>query len=306
MKHIYTTLILLLGIAQSLQVSAQDLNNLAPVAWYTLIDSTGDKLELKPEAELTNAPFEGSDGVYSNGLYLYSGTPGGCLVTTPNLPELYDSSFAVSLQFRIDSLDGESHPIMIIGDSWRYLGLSLLYDDRWVIDFNGYAYALPGTKALAGQWYEVTIMYSADDSTAFYYLDGAIISEHKGPLIRDLNDGRISNTNSGQARTFRGNWRNLRIFSSDELSSPIYQPQQIRNFQIFPNPTHGHLVITQQDDRYDYWEIMDLTHPNPVMQGTWTSSLMEIQMASLPAGLYLFKALNRTSQEIRTRLFVKQ
>ncbi|MCF8239408.1 MAG: hypothetical protein K9I85_14690 [Saprospiraceae bacterium] len=305
MKHSSILLVLVLTCMYSLQISAQDLNNFDPVAWYTLIDSTGDKLDMNPPSELTNAPFQGSDGVYSNGQYPFSGQPGGSWISTPNLSELYDSSFAVSLQFRIDSLDDESHPIIIMGDSWRYLGFSVLYDNRWVVDFNGYAYTLPDTKAIANQWYEVTIIYSSADSTALYYLDGALINQKKGALIRDINDGRITNTHSGAGRTFRGHWRHLRVFRSNDLFSSINQAVPSQMIQLFPNPTIDHLVITQEGDGFDRWEIIDLALQLPALCGIWTSSQIEISTATLPAGLYVLRAWNHQTYQNSTHLFLK-
>ncbi len=278
---------------------------MVPVAWYTLIDSTGDKLELKPDMELTNAPFEGQNGVYSNGQYIYSGQPDGCLITTLNIPELYSPTFAISLQFRLDTLDDYTRPIMIVGDTWRYLGFYVLSDDEWAIRFNGSIHAIPDIKP-DDKWHEVTIIYSSLDSMVHFYLDAEKIYEQTAPLIRDIEDDRISNTHYGTGNTFLGNWRHLKIFHSDEIFSSTEHFEKNQNIQLSPNPTSGFILISQENDRFDHWEVTNLNRPTPIIQGHWSSSQIEIPTGNLPAGIYVFKATNLKSGQIITKLFVKQ
>lgn len=295
----------MIAVIFSLRISGQDLSSLQPIAWYPLIDSTGDKLHLKPDVTLTNAPFQGAEGVYSNGMYLFSGQSGGCLITSPSIAELYDTTFAVSLEFKIDSFDGESHPIIILGDSWRYLGFSILYDNRLVVEFNGFSNPLSEPVMEADKWYELTVIYRTADSTASYYLDSVLIDQQSGPLIRGLNDDRISNTHYGVGSAFLGNWRNLKIFGSKNISSSNAPAWTQPAIELYPNPTRHALQISQQEYLYDQWEIINLHQGMPILRGTMKSELTTISTISLPAGAYIFRGFNARSQTTTHQLFVK-
>lgn len=285
-------------------LSAQDFNAMEPVAWYTLIDSAGDKLGQQPPVKLMNATFEGTDGIYSNGIYPFSGSGNGTLIESPKLPALYEPTFAVSLEFKIDSLDGQNHTIIMLGISWRYLGFTLLFNEKLAIEFNGYTYAIPGIEPKADQWYDFALVYNLLDSTAYYYLDSQLIHEQKGPLIRDDLDDFITNTNFGEGTTFRGHWRNLRVYQSDDLFSSILPLDHHELLQIYPNPVHNQIQIVQQGSACEHWEILDASGRWTGKKGQMTPST-SIDVDDLMPGIYTIIATDKETGKRISHRFIK-
>lgn len=302
LSYLYAFALILSPICQ---LQAQDLSGFKPVAWYSLIDSASDKLGTKPPIKLTNTPFDGAEGVYSNGKYLFAGPIGGCLIESPEIKELYSPTFAVGLEFKIDSLDGKSHPVIMLGLAWRYLGLTLLYDNRWAIEFNGYTYAVPDSIANVNQWYNFTLVYSSLDSVAYYYLDGQLMHKEKGPLIRDDSDGFISNTHFGDGITYRGNWRNLRIFQSENLFSSIQVVDISNSLQLYPNLVLDQIQIVQNAFTFDKWEILDISGRITGKSGRLMSSSTTLQLSDLMPGIYIFIATDRRSGQRISHRFIK-
>ncbi|MBI5916543.1 MAG: hypothetical protein HY842_14290 [Bacteroidetes bacterium] len=221
---------------------AQNLTSFEPAAHFPLKNSAADLLGMNPEMLLINAPFAGNDGVYSNGNYIGT-TADSCLVRTPHLAALYDSSFAVQLEFKLDSLDGKNRPVVVCGDGWRYLGFELRYDNKWLLLFNNATYAVPNLSAEAGKWYALTFIYSNADSTAHFYLDGTKIGERSGALERPADDGNLSNTNYGSGLTFKGHWRELKVFKSGQPFTAVSWAAFAARVKVFPNPTSWGVCI---------------------------------------------------------------
>ena len=62
----------------------QDLSQFVPIAHYTLINTSADSLGNYDTIQLKNAPYQGLDGVYSNGKYPGTDTSGST-IRTPNI-----------------------------------------------------------------------------------------------------------------------------------------------------------------------------------------------------------------------------
>ncbi len=52
-----------------IELMAQDLTEMEPIAHYKLINTAEDSLGFNSDISLLNAPFQGDQGVFSNGIY---------------------------------------------------------------------------------------------------------------------------------------------------------------------------------------------------------------------------------------------
>lgn len=236
MKSIYQNLFVAF-LLLPLFSSAQDLSNFDTVAHYSLINTSVDLLGMQDTIELVNAPYAGVDGVYSNGNYI-GGDPDSCYVHTPAMTALYEESFAVQVEFKLESLNsGSRFPIIICGEGWRYLGFELGSDNDWLIVFNNLSYQVPDLIPEAGKWYTLTLIHNSTAGKTFYYLDGMKIAERDGPLVRPSDDGNISNTNGGSGKTYKGYWRNMKVFESGQPFSAVSEAAFDTSLNLYPNPT---------------------------------------------------------------------
>lgn len=270
---------------------SQDLGNLIPKAHYTLINTAEDALGLQPPIELINAPFDGGDGIYLNGIYQNSGNADFSLAHTPFMEALYDSVFAVQLEFRIEEvLTSSTRPVLVIGDGWRYLGLELRWDSAFLLIIQNASIELtPQIIAEINRWYEVTIIYDQAADEAQFFLDGVLIEVVNFVIDRPEYDGNVSNTDYGSGRAFKGNWKNLRIFGSDPISSTVDIPDLILN--LAPNPVGDYLHINYAGPENLHWEVCNL-YGQTVREGSILTKDGNIDFTSCLPGMYFFIASN--------------
>ncbi len=286
-----------------LLVTAQDLSSFQMVANYTLINTTADAQGMQPDIELINSPFAGADGVYCNGNYI-GGSPDSSLVQTPPMSALYKPSFAVEVEFKIDTLDDATHPVLICGNSWRYLGFQTKYDSSWISTFNDISFTMENGLAETGKWYQLTIIYSGPDTTAYWYLDGNLIDKRMGSLTRLDGDGRISNTHGGEGLTFRGFLRNLRVYQSDGIFSAVGEAPELNALRVFPNPASDFISLTGVPSGQYTWDLLSM-NGRTLKKGTATSQDQRINLERLPHGQYLLRVTNKKTGAGQSRIFVK-
>lgn len=272
---------------------AQDLSNLIPKAHYPLVNTAEDALGLQQPIDLINAPFDGDDGIYLNGIYINSGNPQASWAHTPFMEALYDSVFAVQLEFRIEEIYTSVYlPVIVIGDGWRYLGLEVRWDSAFFLIIQNGSIELPQQIiAEVDRWYEVTIIYDHEADEAQFFLDGVLIEVVSIAIERSEFDGNISNTNFGTGRAFKGNWKNLRIFGSDPISSTDDNPDFDLN--LAPNPVHDILHINYTGLENFHWKVCDL-YGQVVKDGSKLTNDLEIDFSSGLPGMYFFIACDET------------
>jgi hypothetical protein len=212
-------------------------------AFYPLINTAEEVTGNYDDVELINAPFAGDSGVYSNGIYVWNGTnpPDGSLIRTGHIAHLYDSTFAVQVEFMVDSISSML-PVIVLGDSWRYLGLAYMADGGIRTIFNGGWHTIDGVMITTGTWYVLTIRYTLADTTAEFWLDGQLVDTRTMTLDRSENDGGISNSHFGAGLAFRGFMRNLLVMSDMSLISALDDPLPAPDINLFPNPATDRLL----------------------------------------------------------------
>lgn len=272
---------LVLGISSSL--TAQDLSSFDTIVHYSLINTAADQLGHVVDIELLNTPFEDTNGVYCNGLYINGFNPDGSLVKTPRISALHDTAFAVSMEFKIDSFPSTIAPVFICGNDWRYLGMLVQWDGLMMYNFNGTTYMIAGADVSIGDWHIATCVYNSLDSMAQFWLDEQLIATHSGALEREEYDDYISNTHFGNGFTFLGNLRNLRIFSSEDFVLNAESTISKIPARIFPNPVQNDLNII--DAEYTSWHIYTISGTE-VAQGKYSPD-QSISVDALSIGTYV-------------------
>ncbi len=264
---------------------AQDLSHLFLQAHYTLNNTAVDATGLNPPIELTNAPFQGIDGVYSNGIFI-GNDPTGSLIRTPSLDALYNNVFAVQLEFRIESLDHSRRAVFVCGESYRYLGFALNYDSTFQAVINNDFVNIDPIPAEENRWYTITLIYDTEAGTAKYYLDGSLIASINVTLIRVIDDGNIENLHAGTISTFKGNWRNLRVYGSENITR-TNDPDLAKNLNIMPNPVKDLLHIHYNGlDTYT-WSIADLDGQT-IKGGDNALLSQDVDLSNVVPGVYFF------------------
>lgn len=292
-------LLLLCFLSANLALHGQSLSLYNTVASYSLIERIDDVTGMHADAEVINSPFVDSNGVYCNGIYIHSGNPDGSLVRTPHLEALYDPAFAISVEFRTDSITTQ-RPVIVCGDSWRYLGILIRHDGIVMYNLNDTWYDIPEVSVQPDEWYRAVIIYTTVDSTAQYWLNGHLIASRKGVLNRPDNDGRVSNTDYGMGWTFQGYMRHLTVMSSEELLSGAKAVQTITRAHVYPNPADDILYVnTNGAFEWSIWDTqgMQLKSGGQVYPG--------IDISGIPDGTYFLQTWNET-ERVHVVRFLKQ
>jgi hypothetical protein len=276
------------------QLHAQFLSYFDTIASYPLINNAADITGMQPDAELINVPYADTNGVYCNGIYVNSGDPNGSVVSTAHLDALYGPAFAVSVQFRFDSLAANTVPVIICGDSWRYFGLLIRYDGVVLYNFNNIWHEASGTYIADDTWHTFTGIYTALDSTAQYWLDGQLLATKTGTLIRSNQDGRVSNTDYGAGWTFQGYLRNLTIMASDDMLSGSSSPTSVHGIHSYPNPVSETLFVTLPADLS--WTIHSID--GKLQSHGQLTEDQAIDVTALNSGFYILEAIE-VSKKVR-------
>ena len=285
---ILTALLLIL----CMNLLAQDYGDLNLVAHYTLLETTEDDTGIQDTIELINAPYQGSNGVYCYGAYVFNAQgEDSTLVQTPKLDALLDTAFAFQLEFRLDTIR-PSTPIVVAGNSWRYLGLFINSDTTIRALHNGSYFNTTSDPLNLDQWYTVAVLHDkSGNGNSEFYLDGQLIFEQEGQLDHAANDLNISNSHFGQGRAFRGNWRNLMVYAATEVSG--VSPLQEEAIEVFPNPFCGDLTIKSEKLYGASYTICDQNGRavDAGMVGGQNHSL-----SSLPTGIYFLRIMAPTGK----------
>lgn len=214
---------------------------------YSLIESLSDSLGNVDDMERINAPFRGDEGIYAYGGYVFSNiTPyDSSLIQTLNIPFLAADEFAVSVEFKLDTLDGWNHPILIQGSSYRHLGFGYQYNavlasPEFYTFFNAASFEQKITVVPEkDKWYHLLYYHNRTQQKTIIYLDGLKVDSLQGAVEDNGSDYRISNTHFGNGLAYRGFMRHLRIFSS-EISNSLRDLASLSLMQIYPNPVGAH------------------------------------------------------------------
>ena len=271
------------------------------IAHYSMINTAEDHTGNHADIEFQNTPYADTNGVYCNGLYIHDVQPGGSALGTDNLEELYHPAFAAGIDFKLDTQVTRTAPIIVMGASWRYLGIVALTDSTITCLFNGAEYAVENYEITPDEWHRATVMYTEVDSTAQFWIDGRLLMTRTGALNRSDGDGQVSNTHYGNGLTFKGHMRNLTVYSSEDQLSSVDDIIKYQPLQIFPNPATDVLNLPSGLDLdWSIYTSSGILAAKGSVRGRNT-----IAISDLPGGTYILKAIDSNSSEVYVQKFIK-
>jgi hypothetical protein len=278
------------------------LDDLFPFAHYSLIQTPDDILGYQVPIELSNTVYEGADGIYFNGLHAFD--PGGSYARTSAMSALYDAAFAVQVEFKIEDLDGEYRAVIVCGEGWRYLGLLIRLDSfALVVNNNEFTFI---TTVLPEEdvWYKVTILCDTVTDNIQLFLDGMQLADFNEELIRPAGDNVVANYHAGGGYPLKGNWRNLRIYGSQDISALKDELYAERNLKLFPNPATNELHFECLFLKATHWSIASM-NGELLNGGNVAEQENIVTLDQLAAGVYYLQVMDEFKKPLCSRSFSK-
>ncbi|KNY29152.1 LamG-like jellyroll fold domain-containing protein [Pseudobacteroides cellulosolvens] len=197
--------------------------SLYTIAKYTLNNTAADSTSRNSNITLTNASFMSDGSIYSNGIYPYSSTLGST-VRTPNLKAFNFNNFRVSFEFKINSYPTSRKPIIVGGNSYRWIGANIESNGTISLLWNNSNYTYSSKTVTLGTYHTAIIQYNG--SVAELYFDGILVcSQYFKPV--NGGDANFQNTNYSNGTTFLGYLRNLTVYSAP--STPLVAKYTLNN-----------------------------------------------------------------------------
>ena len=251
MKFILPFILLFFSAFNLLQ--SQDLSNFNMVANYTLINTYADDTGNYGDLIVTNAPFQGADGVFSFGGYVFDIiNEDSTYIQTPKFPNLNDDKFAIQVEFKMDTIR-PGKPILVVGLGWRYLGATMNNDGTLQILVNGANYSSNSPVLTTDTWYTLTIIHN--EGVSELYVDDQLAVTRSEVLNHPSIDTEMSNSHTGNGTAFRGYWRNLKVFEEGSVSAN--QLDQDNSIAVFPNPVCSEVFFQSEKtvSRCTLWDM---------------------------------------------------
>ena len=301
MKNTSIQISLLIALFLSFQAKAQDFSDFELFANYTLINTAEDQTEQAEDITLINAPYQGNDGIYSNGNYI-GGDPDSCLIETPIFTDWDYTKLAFSFDFKYEEVAG-ANLIVSCGSSYRWLNF---YVSSNTLDMtvNG---SLPGSSSISVQantWYHIDFIY--ENGSGKMYLDGTLVETEEFVINAGGSDSekQISNTNFGMGMTYTGNLRNLKIYGTESSGVSNSSLKQLR---AYPNPNKGNFYLDLSGLSVNdcIIEVYDL-YSRRIFYKKIESSNEHIILPEKEEGLYFIKLSNEGQEILTTKILIKK
>ena len=305
MKTPKLTLIISFIICFSGSLFCQDLDGLSPFAHYPLNQTPDDALGLQNPMVLINTVYDDDDGIYFNGKHPVV-DQGGSWARTTYMSALYDSKFAVQVEFKMEDIDGQVRCILVCGLSTfsQYLGLFVLESgDFTILLSDGVFIDIPDVNPQENVWYKLTMVYDTVSNNAKFYLGNNLIESANHNLVRGQGDAFVNNYYPSGGYPLKGNWRNLRIYGEEEISALEDELARASALQVFPNPASESIMIEAKDPRGEKWNIYDVTG-RPVRSGDF-QSMNPIDIHLLVQGKYILQLIDVYGRTLDSRMFSK-
>ena len=307
MKTFKTFFLILTWILLSmLSVYSQDLSQFVPIVHYTLINTSADSLGNYDTIQLKNAPFQGLDGVYSNGIYPGNNT-NGCTIRTPIIDGFDYSKFAFSLEFKRD-IGFKDKPVIVAGNLWRYLGARISPHDTTIqLIYNGTHTNPTGSISTEpNTWYRLTVIYQ--DSTGYLYLDDNLVDSIQFVIKSKEKDKVFLNIHGGYGRTFKGNWRNLIIYKAGTSATGELNDLS-GHFDIYPNPNSGIFTVKSKENNSGRYLVQLIDLQGKIVFSkkiTNLSSGNRIDAKGLNTGIYLLKITDENEKSYSKKIIINR
>ncbi|NOY51252.1 MAG: T9SS type A sorting domain-containing protein [Chlorobi bacterium] len=258
------------------------------------VDATGNLDDIS----LTNAPFQ-NGGVYSNGIY-YGVDLSGSVIQTPSVANFDFGNFSVMLDFYIEELPDFRTPIIICGLSWRWMGAYIEGDKLVLMANDGSVYELSSTVVSLDQWHNLIINYNSSEQKARIYLDDNLVLTKDIDALNHNNDASFVNEHAGSGETFKGYWKDLKVFNASHIASV----NDIDAGQIKIINTPGRLIVNIGDDDVYKLNVYGLGG-NIVANYSLGSGSNTLDNSKLSTGVYLLEFVSSKNQRLVKKLMIK-
>ena len=173
-----------------------------------------------------------------------------------------------------------------------------IYDSTLQVMVNGIYYNSNSEKIQADTWYTISIIHRF--GLTDFYLNDSLIQSKNIQLDHPENDIRISNTHFGWGQTFRGNWKDLKVFTASP-STNIAGEQLEHQIRLYPNPVNNQLYVSRNRNG-SYYRLLD-----PLGRTTLKGVLSDepINLKNIPGGVYHILIFDLRKQLISLEQIVK-
>ncbi len=301
MKNATIIINLSIVLLLSFHIKAQDFSDFELFANYSLINTAEDQTGQAEDISLINTPYQGNDGVYSNGNYIW-GDPDSCLIQTPVFTNWDYTKLGLSFDFKYEEVAG-ANLIVSCGGSYRWLNF---YVSSNTLDMtvNG---SLPGSTDISVQantWYHIDFIY--ENGSGKMYLDGTLVETEEFVINAGGSDSekQISNTNFGMGMTYTGNLRNLKIYGTESSGVSNSPSKQIHTY---PNPNKGdfYLDLSSLSISGGIIEVYDL-YSRRIFYKRIENNNEHIILPEKEEGLYFLKLTNKGQEILSTKIMIKK
>ena len=284
---------------------SQDLSGLFPFAHYPLVNTQEDALGFQNPMLFINTMYEAADGIYINGKHPVA-DQGGAWARTNYMAALFDPKFAVQVEFRIEELDDQIRCMVVCGLSIieQYLGLFALGSSDFAIMLSNNEFiTLKDVNPQANVWYTYTMIYDTVTNNAKFYLGNNLIESANHQVARVEGDAYVSNYYPAGGYPLKGNWRNLRIYGTEEITALEDELDRASGVRIFPNPAAEALTIDTKDDRIKHWTIYDPSG-RVALHGDF-QRMMPIDIHQLANGHFVLMLRDKDDRTLAVKSFSK-
>jgi Secretion system C-terminal sorting domain len=287
-----------------------DLTKYKLIASYPLQTDGKDITGMNSNMNLEGLYTFKDGGIYSNGIYEGANS---CWIGTPTIDSMNLNDFIVILDFKIDIIPNRLEPVFLIGELWRFLGVSLNYSDSTMFLFKNGAELYTkksSTKYSSKTWFTLALKHKQNKTTVFINNKPEITDSSAidlGNNFYDATHRRVFNAHTGMGKTFKGYWRNLKIYSysNSQTSTEILSLSESLN--VYPNPSDGLINVDFSENSQYKSIILSITNQSgqKLYNGKFQSPRGKICLnTNLPAGLYFLNMI-ADSQILKWKVVIK-
>lgn len=283
---------------------AQDL---ALIAHYPLNSTANDTTGSYGPMTLQNTVFQ-NGGLYCNGIYI-GDDPTGSHAITPNLVGLRFRKFAMRVEFKVTIMPTPFAPVIIGGNSYRWMGFMVFNDTTICLKYNNSNYLNSTFHFTPNTWHEAYMEYDSTAEVGRIYLDSILVATQSFAIVHGENKN-FGVVDFGSGKTFGGYIRNLRIYSVSPPSAVAERglPAAFDLLQNYPNPFNPHTNIRfmlpfASHAQLRVYNILG-QHIRTLVDG-WTEPgehSVQFDAGNLPSGVYVCHL--RVNGKAHTRLLV--
>lgn len=186
--------------------------------FYPLLTDLLDLTNNLPAASLlgTPPPAQPNNGVCLSGVYFFSAPPGGQDIRTPLIPNLNTTDFEINVEFNLASLPANQAPVIMGGNSYRWLGIYVMANGTVGIKHNNSNHLWSTTTILStGIWYSASLKYEL--GTVVLFINGALALQAAVGPLNDGNNKNIVTNDYSNGLAFHGCIRNLLVLNDTSI-----------------------------------------------------------------------------------------